>query len=148
AAVASVPLLVAASSEEGRGAVAQRTDDRAGGDIGQLLSGALEDSLGVGEALTATVDPSALGRALAGALARVARRPWRAIPALGNAGKASVTAAAAVGARLAGLPVDPPLRPASGDRRFDDPAWEHDLRYQALRQAYLIVDRLLEELVA
>ena len=49
--------------------------------------------------------------------------------------------------RAAGMDIEPPEMVARGDRRFQDKAWEEDLVFDYLKQAYLISSRMVNTLV-
>ncbi|MFI5046183.1 MAG: PHA/PHB synthase family protein [Acidimicrobiia bacterium] len=107
----------------------------------------LDDALGALEGVFQTTDPVALGRTFVGAMARAARRPVRTIPALARCGLglglAGVdTAARVVGVHLPGIAHDDPKDP-----RFRSPAWRDNFAYHGLMESYLVVARLLRELV-
>ena len=98
--------------------------------------------------LVARVDSADFGRSMATALrgaaghpAEVAAATLRFASSLARLGPAAV--------RLwLGSPGAPPLPVDPKDRRFADPAWEANPGYFALRQAYLAVRQLAEDLVA
>lgn len=107
----------------------------------------IEDALGALEGVFQTTDPVALSRTFVGAMARAARRPIRSAPAVARAGLglglAGVdTAARAVGVHLPGI-----AHSDRKDARFRSPAWRDNFAYHGLMESYLVVARLLNELV-
>ena len=54
----------------------------------------------------------------------------------------------AAASRAAGRSAAGPVPPDAGDRRFSDPAWEDNAAFFALRQSYLVLRRLAEDLLA
>ena len=93
------------------------------------------------------LDPLAIGPIMARLGAGLASNPaavWEAgAHFAGNLGQA----AAGMTARALGATPQPPLQPATKDRRFRDPAWERSPWFFGERQAYLAWARLVEELV-
>ncbi len=94
------------------------------------------------------LDPALFGRALTAAAAGVARHPApAALAGLGCAVdliRASLAAASRAARRSAAGPVPPDAE----DGRFSDPAWEDNAGFFALRQSYLVLRRLAEDLLA
>lgn len=100
------------------------------------------------EAGAMDLDPALFGRALGTAAASAARHPESAARAglrcAVDLTRTSLAAASrAVGHRAAG-----PMPADAGDRRFSDPAWEDNAGFFALRQSYLVLRRLAEDLLA
>lgn len=94
------------------------------------------------------LDPALFGRALAAAATGVARHPAPAVLAgLGCALDLTRTSLAAA-SRAARRSAAGPVPPDAGDRRFSDPAWEDNAGFFALRQSYLVLRRLAEDLLA
>ncbi|MDQ6729520.1 MAG: poly-beta-hydroxybutyrate polymerase, partial [Actinomycetota bacterium] len=100
------------------------------------------------EAGALDLDPALFGRALGAAAVSVARHPQSAARAglrcaLDLARTSLATASRATGHSVAG-----PVSLDAGDRRFSDPAWEGNAAFFALRQSYLVLRRLAEDLLA
>jgi polyhydroxyalkanoate synthase len=106
------------------------------------------DSLAPGVGLFADQDPVLFGQALAAAALGIARRP------IGGARMGARTAGdlgrvpAVAAARMVGASPEPPVADDGKDRRFADRAWEDNAAFFALRQAYLLLGRLTDELIA
>ena len=96
----------------------------------------------------AALDPVSFSKALTRFGTEVARRPLSAIAAVARCGTGlSLTGLAAAG-RAVGLKTPGPLPPAAKDKRFADRAWEENAAFFATGQAYRLVGRLVEHLVA
>jgi polyhydroxyalkanoate synthase len=96
----------------------------------------------------AALDPVSFSKALARFGTEVARRPLPTIAAVARCGTGlSLTGLAAAG-RAVGLKTPGPLPPAGKDKRFNDKAWEENAAYFATGQAYRLVGRLVDDLVA
>jgi polyhydroxyalkanoate synthase subunit PhaC len=96
----------------------------------------------------AGLDPVSFSKALARFGTEVARRPLPAIAAVARCGTGlSLTGLAAAG-RAVGLKTPGPLPPAVKDKRFADRAWEENAAFFATGQAYRLVGRLVDDLVA
>ena len=100
------------------------------------------------EAGALDLDPALFGRALGAAAASVARHPESAVRAglrcaLDLARTSLAAASRATGHRVAG-----PVPLETGDQRFSDPAWEENAAFFAVRQSYLVLRRLAEDLLA
>jgi polyhydroxyalkanoate synthase len=108
----------------------------------------LADSLAPGVGLFADQDPVLFGQALAAAALGIARRPIEGARmgarTAGDLGRVPAVAAA----RMVGASPEPPVADDGKDRRFADRAWEDNAAFFALRQAYLLLGRLTEELIA
>lgn len=99
-------------------------------------------------AVQAKVDPLGWGPATAKVLARAGTNPAGLTTALTRllVGSAQVPVAAA--GRALALPVTPPVEPDPKDRRFDDPAWRDNAYFFALRSAYDVAARWVDDLLA
>jgi polyhydroxyalkanoate synthase len=94
------------------------------------------------------LDPALFGRAVASAAVGAARNPIAAAGA-GMACAVGLThATLATASRALGRSTPGPCPADGGDRRFADPAWEDNPAFFWLRQSYLVLRRLAEDLVA
>jgi polyhydroxyalkanoate synthase len=100
------------------------------------------------EAGALDLDPALFGRALGAAAVSVARHPEPAARAGLRCALDLTRTSLAAAARAAGLSAPGPVPSDAGDRRFSDPAWEDNAGFFALRQSYLVLRRLAEDLVA
>jgi polyhydroxyalkanoate synthase len=100
------------------------------------------------EAGALDLDPALFGRALGAAAVSVARHPESAARAGLRCALDLTRTSLAAAARAAGLSAPGPVPSDAGDRRFSDPAWEDNAGFFALRQSYLVLRRLAEDLVA
>jgi polyhydroxyalkanoate synthase len=93
------------------------------------------------------LDPALFGRALSVAALGVARHPapaaWAGVRCALDLTRSGLAAAL----RAAGSSAAGPMSPDAADRRFADPAWEDNAGFFALRQSYLVLRRLAEDLV-
>jgi polyhydroxyalkanoate synthase subunit PhaC len=94
------------------------------------------------------LDPALFGRALGAAAVSVARHPAPAARAGLRCALDLTRTSLAAAARAAGVSAAGPVPSDAGDRRFSDPAWEDNAGFFALRQSYLVLRRLAEDLVA
>ncbi len=108
---------------------------------------ALGDLLGITEAAMDTADPVSLARSYVSAMGRAALRPWRSAPALAKFGFGLGVTGAHLATRVIGHPSPEAVRPAEGDGRFRDPTWSDNLLYHGGLAAYLLLARLLHDLV-
>jgi polyhydroxyalkanoate synthase subunit PhaC len=100
------------------------------------------------EAGALDLDPALFGRALSAAAVSVARHPAPAARAgLRSALDLTRTSLAAT-SRAAGYRAAGPVPADAGDQRFSDPAWEDNACFFALRQSYLVLRRLADDLLA
>jgi polyhydroxyalkanoate synthase subunit PhaC len=106
------------------------------------------EALGPESGLLARLDPADFGESLLAVLARAAGRPAEVAGAALRYGAALASLGPVVAARWLGAGVPGPVPAGPGDRRFADPAWEHNPGFFALRQAYLATRRLGEETLA
>jgi polyhydroxyalkanoate synthase subunit PhaC len=100
------------------------------------------------EAGALDLDPALFGQALAAAAVSVARHPESAARAGLRCAVDLTRTSLAAAARAAELSAAGPVPLDAGDRRFSDPAWEDNAGFFALRQSYLVLRRLAEDLVA
>ena len=92
-------------------------------------------------------DPALFGKALAAAALAAARNPWASTSLAFQFGSKLLNAGTAVGSRLMGTPAEGPMPVDPKDRRFSDPAWEHNAAFWGLRQAYLAARQYALDLV-
>jgi polyhydroxyalkanoate synthase len=117
------------------------------------IAAALQDTL---VALTALApeagaldpDPALFGRALGAAAVGVARHPKSAARAGLRCALDLTRTSVAAASRAAGRDTAGPVPPDARDRRFSDPAWQDNAAFFALRQSYLVLRRLAEDLLA
>jgi polyhydroxyalkanoate synthase subunit PhaC len=93
------------------------------------------------------LDPALFGRALGAAAVSVARHPEAAARAGVRCALDLVRTSHAAASRATGHNVARPVSPDAGDRRFSDPAWEDNAAFFALRQSFLVLRRLAEDLL-
>ena len=108
---------------------------------------AVLDRLGIVEDPLIGADPVSFLRSLAAAATALARNPAGAAAAnarlvLGLASALRATAGRAIGRDSVG-----PVSPSKGDKRFKDPAYEENPLYFLLEQQYLLLDKLVTELL-
>ncbi|HXY92923.1 MAG TPA: alpha/beta fold hydrolase [Acidimicrobiia bacterium] len=111
------------------------------------LPSSLGDALGVAEGAFDTADPVALGRALARAMERAAVRPWSSAPAWLRFGAGLGLVGASFPARLLGIHLPEVASTDPKDARFRAPAWRDNAFFHTMLEAYLLAERLLQELV-
>ncbi|HYT38962.1 MAG TPA: alpha/beta fold hydrolase [Acidimicrobiia bacterium] len=96
----------------------------------------------------AALDPVSFSKALGRFGSEVARRPLPTIAAVARCGTGlSLTGLAAAG-RAAGMKTPGALPPAGKDKRFADRAWEENAAFFATGQAYRLMARLVDDLLA
>ena len=93
-------------------------------------------------------DPALFGRALSTAAVSAARHPQSAARAGLRCAADLTRTGLAAASRAAGHSAAGPVPADAGDRRFSDPAWEDNAGFFALRQSYLVLRRLAEDLLA
>jgi polyhydroxyalkanoate synthase len=108
---------------------------------------ALGDLLGITEAAVDTADPVSLARGYLSAMRRAVFRPWRTLPAVGKFGVGLAWSGAHLATRVVGHPIPEPVQPAPGDARFRDPTWTDNVVYHGGLEVYLLVARLIRDLV-
>jgi polyhydroxyalkanoate synthase len=94
------------------------------------------------------LDPALFGRALANAATGAAHNPTAVVAAGINCAVDLTRATVATASRALGQSAPGPLPPDAPDRRFADPTWEDNPTFFWLRQSYLVLRRLAEDLVA
>ena len=114
----------------------------------QLPGQGVWDGLGIAEDPLVGADPVSFVRSLAAAGAALAGNPSATVAAHTRAMIGFAAAVCATAGRMAGQPIAGPAAPAKGDRRFADPAYDHNPLYFLLEQQYLLGSQLLTELVA
>jgi poly[(R)-3-hydroxyalkanoate] polymerase subunit PhaC len=92
-------------------------------------------------------DPALFGRALGAATLSVARHPESAARAGLRCALDLARTSLAAASRATGHSVAGPVPLDATDRRFSDPAWEDNAAFFALRQSYLVLRRLSEDLL-
>jgi len=112
-----------------------------------LISAALSDLIGVAENAAVKADPVAFLRALASAGVGVLQHPLSTVGANYRFLKGLAAASVATGGRAVGLDWAGPISPPPGDQRFNDPAYRDNPAYFLLAQQYLLVCRLVTELL-
>ncbi|HEY5430583.1 MAG TPA: hypothetical protein VIK04_15810, partial [Solirubrobacteraceae bacterium] len=100
------------------------------------------------EAGALDLDPALFGRALGAAALSVARHPESAARAALRCALDLARTSLAAASRATGHSVAGPVPQDAADRRFSDPAWEDNAAFFALRQSYLVLRRLSEDLLA
>ncbi len=108
---------------------------------------AVLDRLGVSEDPLIGADPVSFLRSLAAAAAALARNPVGAAAANGRMVLGLAAALRATAGRTIGRDSAGPVSPSKGDRRFKDLAYAENPLYFLLEQQYLLVDRLVTELL-
>ena len=96
----------------------------------------------------AGLDPVSFSKALGRFGAEVARRPLPAIAAVARAGTGLGLTGVAAAGRAVGLKTPGALPPAAKDKRFADRAWEENAAFFATGQAYRLMGRLVDDLLA
>jgi polyhydroxyalkanoate synthase subunit PhaC len=99
------------------------------------------------EAAALDLDPALFGRALGAAAVSVARHPESAARAGLRCALDLTRTSVAAASRAAGRSAAGPVPLDARDRRFSDPAWEDNAAFFALRQSYLVLRRLAEDLL-
>ena len=82
-------------------------------------------------------DPALLGQALTAAARAMTHSPLATTSATLHLGERLLNAGTATLSRFAGRPTDGPMPVDARDKRFTDPAWQHNPAFWGLRQAYL-----------
>jgi polyhydroxyalkanoate synthase subunit PhaC len=106
-----------------------------------------EDALGALEGVFQTTDPVSLGRTFVGAMARAARRPWKTVPAIARSGLGFSVTGVDTAARAFGVHLPGMAHAGHQDPRFRSSAWHDNFAFHGLMESYLVVGRLLRELV-
>ena len=105
------------------------------------------DRLGIAEDPIIGADPVSFLRSLAAAGVAVAKNPTAAAAANGRLAIGLAAAVRATAARAVGLDTPGPVAPATGDKRFADPAYAENPLYFLLAQQYLLTSVLVTELL-
>ncbi|GMU77959.1 MAG: polyhydroxyalkanoate synthase [Acidimicrobiia bacterium] len=108
---------------------------------------AIEDELGIAEAMVERADPLAAMRSLARALERSLLRPRIALPAFARFSSRATLAGIDVISRTLTGRLSEPVEVEKGDRRFVDPAWSQNPLLRMLLETYLASVRFLDDLV-
>ncbi|MDQ1514520.1 MAG: poly[(R)-3-hydroxyalkanoate] polymerase subunit PhaC [Actinomycetota bacterium] len=125
---------------------AEETRERRGSAAEQAAAQAAE--ILAPESGLGTLDPVSFGKALGRFGTEVARRPLPTIAAMARYGTGlSLTGLAAAG-RSVGLKTPGPIAPPAKDKRFADRAWEDNAAFFATGQAYRLMGRLVDDLLA
>lgn len=95
----------------------------------------------------AALDPVSFGKALTRFGAEVARRPVPTLRAFSRAGAGLALTGMAAAGRAVGLKAPGPVPEPAGDRRFTDPAWEHNAGFFGALQSYRLFSRLVDDLL-
>jgi polyhydroxyalkanoate synthase len=98
--------------------------------------------------LFARLDPADFSASMFTVLARAAGRPLDAARAWLRFGAAMSRVWPVAAARWLGTDTQPPVPVDARDKRFADPAWDHNPGFFALRQAYLATRQLASDLLA
>src|SRR5438067_981209 len=124
----------------------QRAGERRGSASQQ--AGAQAAEILAPESGLAALDPVSFSKALGRFGSEVARRPLPTIAAVARCGTGlSLTGLAAAG-RAVGVKTPGALPPAPKDKRFADRAWEDNAAFFATGQAYRLIARLVDDLLA
>lgn len=105
------------------------------------------DVLAPESSVVADSDVAAFGRSLSRAAAGAAAHPMASVEASTRFASDLARIPLVALARFLGVEVPPPLPVDAKDRRFADPAWSENPAFFALRQAYLAVSRLSDQLI-
>src|SRR5262245_950948 len=107
----------------------------------------VEDALGAFEGVFQTTDPVSLARTFAGAMARAARRPMRTAPAVARCGLGLGMVGVDTAARVVGVHLPGVSHADTKDARFRGAAWHDNFAFHGIMESYVVVARLLRELV-
>ena len=107
----------------------------------------IADRLGVAEDPLVGADPVSFLRSLAAAGVALAKNPAGAAAANGRLAIGLAAAVRAAAGRVVGGDTSGPVSPATGDKRFDDPAYMENPLYFLLAQQYLLGSQLVTELL-
>jgi polyhydroxyalkanoate synthase subunit PhaC len=108
---------------------------------------AVLDSLGIAEDPLVGADPVSFMRSLASAGAAVVKNPAGAVAANARLAIGLAAAVRAAAGRAVGSDSPGPVAPATGDKRFVDPAFAENPLYFLLAQQYLLSNQLVTELL-
>ena len=98
--------------------------------------------------LASRYDPVSFGPAVLRLGLRLGASPLKTLAAVNAYGLGTAQAASAAALRAAGQHATGPVADPPKDKRFADPTWEENPVYFALRQQYLLLGRLVEDLLA
>jgi polyhydroxyalkanoate synthase len=108
---------------------------------------AILDRLGVAEDPLVGADPVSFLRSLGSAAAGLARNPTGTVAANARMMVGTTAAARAAAGRAIGRDSAGPATPVKGDKRFNDLAYAENPLYFFLAQQYLLVNKLVDELI-
>ena len=108
---------------------------------------AVLERLGVAEDPMAGADPVSFLRSLGAAGVALAKNPAGTVAANSRMAIGLAAAVRAAAGRAVGSEASGPVAPAPGDKRFRDPAYEHNPLYFLLEQEYLLSGQLVDELL-
>ncbi|HEV7861210.1 MAG TPA: poly-beta-hydroxybutyrate polymerase, partial [Acidimicrobiia bacterium] len=94
------------------------------------------------------LDPVSFSKAVGRFGSEVARRPLPTIAAVARCGTALGLTGLAAAGRAVGLKTPGPLPAPAKDKRFADRAWEENAAFFATGQAYRLMGRLVDDLIA
>ncbi|MBI1198121.1 MAG: class I poly(R)-hydroxyalkanoic acid synthase [Phenylobacterium sp.] len=93
-------------------------------------------------------DPFHVAPALTQVMGRLAAQPDRVMRAQADLFSRYLDLWQAAARRAAGEPTEPVVKPARGDKRFNDPDWSDNPVFDVIKQSYLLTANWLEGLVA
>ena len=108
---------------------------------------AVLERLGVAEDPMTGADPVSFLRSLGAAGVALAKNPAGTVAANSRMAIGLAAAVRAAAGRAVGSEASGPVAPAPGDKRFRDPAYEHNPLYFLLEQEYLLSGQLVDELL-
>jgi len=108
---------------------------------------AVLERLGVAEDPMTGADPVSFLRSLGAAGVALAKNPAGTVAANGRMAIGLAAAVRAAAGRAVGSDASGPVAPATGDKRFRDPAYEDNPLYFLLEQEYLLSGQLVDELL-
>ncbi len=98
--------------------------------------------------ITVSADPFHVGSALGEVMSRLASQPDRLMRAQADLYTQYMDLWRVAARGAVGEPSDPVVKPAPGDKRFNDPDWTSKPVFDVIKQSYLITSRWLNELVS
>ena len=108
---------------------------------------AVLDRLGVAEDPLVGADPVSFLRSLGAAAVGTAKHPSQTVAANVRMLLGTTSAVRAAAGRAIGRPSEGPVTPAKGDKRFNDLAYNENPLFFLLAQEYLLLNRLVNELL-
>ncbi len=105
---------------------------------------AVLERLGVAEDPMTVADPVSFLRSLGAAGVALAKNPAGTVAANSRMAIGLAAAVRAAAGRAVGSEASGPVAPAPGDKRFRDPAYEHNPLYFLLEQEYLLSGQLVD----